>query len=102
MTGLLSVEDSIELERSNLFDYGTNNNERLPKAVTEELQLRAKIDGKSKEERENERQAARKEKALHGKFLRETEGKQNQRRWQGLKKSELKRETESLICAAQE
>ena len=56
----------------------------------------------NKEERENERQAAWKKKALHGKFLRETEGMKDQRRWQWLKTGELKQETESLICAAQE
>ena len=39
---------------------------------------------------------------MHGQFLRETEGVHNQRRWQWLKAGELKRETESLICAAQE
>ena len=100
--GLLSVKDCVELERSNLFDYAANNNERLLKAATEELQLRTKIDGKNKEERENERWAAWKEKALHGQLLRETEGIQDQRRWQWLKAGELKRETESIICAAQE
>ena len=100
--GLVSVKDCIELERSNLFDYAASNNERLLKAATEELQLRTNIVGKNKEERENERQAAWKEKALHGQFLRETEGMQDQRRWQWLKAGELKRETESLICAAQE
>ena len=40
--GLLSVK---ELERFNFFDYAVNNNERLPKVATEELQLRTKIDG---------------------------------------------------------
>ena len=38
--GLLSVKDCVELERSNLFNYAANNNERLLKAVTEELQRR--------------------------------------------------------------
>ena len=71
--GLLSGK-TVELERSNLFDYAANSNERLLKAATEELQLRTKINGKNKEERENERQAAWKEKALYGQFLRETEG----------------------------
>ena len=99
---LREVEGCVELERSNLFDYAAKNNERLLKAATEELQLRTNIVGKNKEERENERQAAWKEKALHGQFLRETEGMQDQRRWQWLKAGELKRETESLICAAQE
>ena len=71
--GLLSVKVCVEPERSNLFDYAANNNERLLKATTEEIQLRTKIDGKNKEELENERQAAWKEKALYGQFLRETE-----------------------------
>ena len=46
---LLRVKDCVELERFNLFDYAANNNERLLKAATEELQLRTKIDGKNKE-----------------------------------------------------
>ena len=100
--GLLSAKDCVELERSSLFDYATNNNERLLKAATEELQLRAKIERNNKDERENERQAAWKEKGLHGQFLRETEGKQDNRRWQWLKAVELKRQTESLVCTAQE
>ena len=99
--GLLSVKDCVELKRPNLFDYTANNN-RLLKAATEELQLRTKIGGKNKKERDNERQVAWKEKALHGQFLRETEGMQDQRRWQWLKAGELTRETERLICAAQE
>ena len=96
---LLSVKDCIELERSNLFDYAASNNERLLKAATEELQLRTNIDGKNKEERENERQAAWKEKTLHGHCLREGEGMKDQRRWQWLKADELKRETETLNCS---
>ena len=48
--GLLSVKNCAELERSNLFDYVANNNERLLKAATEELQLRTKNDAKNKEE----------------------------------------------------
>ena len=43
------MKDCVELERFNLFDYAANNNERLLKAATEELQLRIKIDGKNKE-----------------------------------------------------
>ena len=46
--GMLSVKDCVELERSNLFGYAANNNERLLKVATEELQLRTKIDGKNK------------------------------------------------------
>ena len=58
---------------SDLFDYAANNNERLLKVETEELQLRTKINGKNKEEHVNERQAAWKEETLNGQLLRETE-----------------------------
>ena len=98
---LLSVKDYVELERSNLFYYAANNKQLL-KTATEELQLRTNIDGKNKEQRKNERHAAWKEKALHGQFLRKTEGMQDQRRWQWLKAGQLKQETESFICTAQE
>ena len=73
--GLLSVKDCVELERYNLFDNAANN-ERLSKAVNEELQLRTKIVVKNEEERENGRQAGWKEKGLQGHFQRETEGKE--------------------------
>ena len=99
---MLSVKDCTELEKSNLFHYAANSNERLLMAATEELQLRTKIYGKNKEDKKNERQVAWKEKAWHGQFLRETERMQDQRRWQWLKTGELKRETERLIYAAQE
>ena len=80
--GLLSVKDCVELERSNLFDYAANNNERLLKTETEELQRRTNIAVKNKEERENERHAAWKKEGLHGQFLRETEEMQDQRKRQ--------------------
>ena len=70
---MLSVKDCFELERSNLFDFTANNNKRLLKAATEELQLRTKLDGKNKIERGNERQAAWIEKVLHGQFPMEKE-----------------------------
>ena len=78
--GLLSVKDCVDLERSNLFYYAKNNNDRLLKAANEELQLITKTDGKSNEERNNEREAAWKDKTLNAQFLRETEGMQHQRR----------------------
>ena len=52
-------------------------------------------------ERRKDRQREWKEKTLHGQFLRETEEHENRSRWEWLKGGELKRGTESLICAAQ-
>ena len=48
------------------------------------------MDGKDKEERKNEKQAAWKKKPLLGQFVRKTEGMQGQRKWQLLKADELK------------
>ena len=70
---MLSVKNCFELERSNLFDFTANNNKRLLKAVTEELQLRTKLDGKNKIEPANERQVAWIEKVLDGQFPMEKE-----------------------------
>ena len=39
---------------------------------------------------------------MHDQFLREAEGTEDQRRWQWLQAGKLKRETEKLICSAQE
>ena len=39
---------------------------------------------------------------FHGQFVWQTKEVENQGRWQWLQNGTLKRETESLICAAQE
>ena len=41
-------------------------------------------------------------KALHGQFVRETECHNESKKWEWLRKGELKRETENILCAAQE
>ena len=74
---MLSVKNCVELERSNLYNYATNSNKRLLTAATGELQLKTNIDGENKEEQNNERQAAWKEKVLHGQFQREIDGMQD-------------------------
>ena len=53
--GMLSVKDCVKLERSNLFYYDANNNDRLLKAATEELQLRTKNKNERMKDREHGR-----------------------------------------------
>ena len=77
--GLLNAKTVLK-QKNLICDYAANNSERFLEAPNEELQLRTKADGKNKEQRENERQAAWKVKALHGQCLRETEGMQGQMR----------------------
>ena len=74
---MLSVKNCVELERSNLYNYAANSNKRLLTAATGELQLKTNIDGENKEEQNNERQAAWKEKVLHGQFQREIDRMQD-------------------------
>ena len=42
------------------------------------------------------------EKPLHGRFLKDTEKVSTDRTWQRLKGRQLKKETEAMVCAAQE
>ena len=42
------------------------------------------------------------EKPLHGRFLKDTEKVSTERTWQWLKGGHLKKETEAMVCAAQE
>ena len=55
-----------------------------------------------KDRRAKERKENWKEKVLHGQFIRQTEGIAGEERWKWLKNSGIKRETETLILAAQE
>ena len=74
---MLSVKNCVELERSNLYNYAANSNKRLLTAATGELQLKTNIDEENEEEQNNERQAAWKEKVLHGQFQRGTDWMQD-------------------------
>ena len=51
-------------------------------------------------ERRKQRLIEWKDKTLQSQFLKETESSDDGNRWEWLKRGELKRETESLLCAA--
>ena len=99
--GLVSVEDYVEEEKCSLTKYATQSKEALVKIAAAELNLEKNTVNVSKKEKEN-RLKEWKEKALHGQFVRETECHNENKKWEWLRKGELKRETESLLCAAQE
>ena len=56
----------------------------------------------AKKQKKEERHKQRKEKQLHGKFVREKEEAKSEQKWGWIKTSYLKRETENVIFAAQE
>ena len=100
--GLLSVEDCVEEEKCILAKYAPQNKETLVKTAAAKFNLKKYIVNVSKKEKKENRLKEWKGKALHGQFVRETECHNESKKWEWLSKGELKRETESLIHAAQE
>ena len=101
--GLVSVEDAIETAIRGLENYAHESEERLlcgarsPDANREKLPVK-----EFKREKAKEREESWRTKTLHGQFLRQTEDIAGEGRWGWMRKAGLKRETESLILAAQE
>ncbi|XP_068697162.1 uncharacterized protein [Montipora foliosa] len=101
--GLISVEDCVESATLGLERYINDSDERLIKAAK-------KISGGHNNEtavdykirKKNERKEQWREKVMHGQFVRQTEEILGNESWFWLKKGSVKRETESLIMAAQE
>ena len=103
--GLISVEECVASEIRNIHHYLVNSQEVLLKAVVKEH----KLDDRVIEEKDeyNRRVESEKEEAisrmkLHGQFEENTKESKSEESWTWLRKGTLKRETESLIMAAQE
>ena len=100
--GIVSIEDCVNNERENVALYALRSNQKLIIAAATELKLEKFINVQNRQERRKQRLTEWKEKALHSQFLRETESIDDGNRWEWLKRGELKREAESLLCLAQE
>ena len=101
--GLMSVEDIVNLATIGLKRYVKESKEKLLVAArgdteNEELETENEFKRKSRQERK----ANWKEKVMHGQFLRQTEDVTNRGQWLWQQEGSLKRETETLIRAAQE
>ena len=101
--GLKGIEDTIAEEEHGLWKYISSHDEFQYREMRKVLQDSGSQDiseykaGKAKEKMTNWKQ-----KAMHGQYLRQTEGFRAQETWQWLKRGTLKRETEALIVAAQD
>ena len=100
--GLISVGDFIINERNNLGLYAKDSSENFIVFAERELKLKERIEDGSEKTRRERRTKSWHEKTLHGQFIRETEKVADKQSWSWLKQGDLKRETESLIFAAQE
>ncbi len=104
--GLISCEDCVRSEENNLGWYVRNSVESLIRGV----RLAKVIDTEyvvSKDEFKriwmNEKEQGWKEKRMYGQFVREMpESIDAKETWKWLRKADLKIQTESLLCAAQE
>ena len=99
--GLISIEDCVELATRGLEVYVHGSEERLTQAARGD-----KIDGLEaasvlKRSKREKRLEDWEEKVLHGQYLRQTKNVRSGQCWAWLQNGDLKRETESLIVAAQ-
>ena len=74
----------------------------LLKEVAVELDCQKFVSPRLKIEFINERKRKWKEKALHGQYFRDVQEVASDQSWDWLKNGRMKRETESLVCAAQD
>jgi hypothetical protein len=102
--GLLQVKQTVEEEQRALNDYISSSTEQALKEVAKEELLKVQ---KTKSEYHMQKLKSRTErwqgKALHGQYIKDIEGKVDcNNTWDWLTNSELKKETEGVILAAQD
>ena len=100
--GLLSVADSVNIERRSLHCHVRRTEESLLKVAQRYTRADEVGPKEYKRERKEERHQDWRNKPLHGRFLRCTEEVASSKSWNWLKSGELKKETEGLITAAQD
>ena len=99
--GLISIEEPTRTAILGLQKYVQENEEKLIIATRTPEDISETAKG-FKSRRAKERKQDWTDKALHGQFLRQTEGVASNDMWEWLSKGGIKRETETLILAAQE
>jgi len=101
--GLISVDECVEAEERSLKEYVGKSSEWMVNIVKEELGI-TEVEGQDeyKTRKEQGRIAEWHSKSLHGEFVRSVKDVADVRSWDWLKGGHLKKETEGLICAAQD
>ena len=103
--GLINIEDCVASERRSMDNYVAGSNEILLQYVARTNNLDGDVI-ESKDTYKNrivtEKLNLRENMPLHGQFERDTKNLKTECSWDWLKKGDLKRETESLLLAAQD
>ena len=97
--GLVRIEDCVEKEKCNLAKYAARSKKALVKNAAAELNLKKYIVNVSKKEKKENQLKEWNQKALPVQVVRETKCHNESKKQKWLRKEELKRETESLLCA---
>ena len=103
--GLISVEERCAAELRSIDFYLANSEEELLKVVARlEKLAKEKIESKKDYNKriEQEKMDQLRSMELYGQFERDTDDKKSEKSWHWLRNGNLKRETESLLAAAQE
>ena len=100
--GLISLEDCVNQAGILLETYVQSSDEKILKAVRRKGVEKQETAASFKQRRRTENTQGWKEMPLCGQFARQSEDQRNDETWTWLKEGKLKRETESLIIAAQD
>ena len=98
---MISTEGCVELEIRGWEVYVHRSEERLMQAAREEEIDGLEAESVLKRSKKDKILEDWEEKILHGQYLRQTKEVRSDQRWAWLQHGNLKRETESLIVAAQ-
>lgn len=93
--GLVNVEDLVRQEERQLNRYMENSEESIMKAVFEKVKIKEGEETESRLEKWTG-------KVMHGQFIRQTKEVRANESWMWMTRGSLKRETESLLAAAQD
>ena len=96
-------EECLNVEVQNLDKHLSESEEWMSKFAAGEKRLsEVEVPDVFKKRLKEEKRSQWLEKPLHGRFVKDTEKVSTERTWQWLKGGHLKKETESMVCAAQE
>ena len=99
--GLISIEDCVELAMKGLEVYVSRSEERLIQAARGDKIVGLEAASVLKRSKKEKRLEDWEEKVLHAQYLRQTKEVRSDQCWFWLQNGDLKRDTESLIVAAQ-